>query len=77
MEKYDVDGFWINYSRQLLEKVEVSEDLASRAKLVREWFGNEYAPDIALAKNSRETLTNLKKKGYLLGLIFKSERPAR
>ena len=75
MERFDIDGFWINYSRHLLEKVDVTEDLVCRSKLVREWFGNEYAPSVALAKSIRETLTELKNKGYVLGIISNRSDP--
>lgn len=75
MERFDIDDFWINYSRQLLEKVDVTEDLARRAQLVREWFGNEYAPHVTLAESAYQTLDQLKRKGYWLGLISNRADP--
>lgn len=75
MERFDLDDFWINYSRQLLEKVDATEDLASRSQLVREWFGNEYAPHVTLAETCYDTLLELKNRGYVLGLISNRSDP--
>jgi len=75
MERYDVDGFWINYSRRLLEKVNVTENLTQRSHLVREWFGNDYAPHVKLADASYDTLHQLKASGYWLGLISNRAAP--
>lgn len=75
MERLGLDGFWINYSRQLLEKVNATEEVACRAKLVREWFGNEYAPHVSLAETCYDTLLELKNRGYALGLISNRSDP--
>ncbi len=73
MEQYDIDGFWVNYSRQLLEKVNVTQDLMRRAVLVREWFNTEYKPQVEPAPGSKQLLTTLKQAGYIVGLV--SNRP--
>jgi len=75
MERFDLDEFWVNYSRQLLEKVNVTENLTHQAQLVHEWFGNEYAPHVTLAETCYETLSELKNKGYVLGLISNRSTP--
>lgn len=75
MERFGLDGFWINYSRRLLEKVNVMEDIEQRARMVREWFGNGYNPHVALAEFGYETLQQLKNMGYQLGLISNRATP--
>ncbi len=75
MERFDLDEFWINYSRQLLEKVNVTENIGCQAQLVREWFGNEYAPHVTLAETCYDTLLELKNRGYILGLISNRSNP--
>jgi HAD superfamily hydrolase (TIGR01549 family) len=73
MEQYGMDGFWIHYSRQLLEKVDATQDLMQRAVMVREWFDQEYKPQVMVAPGSKQLLLTLKEAGYILGLI--SNRP--
>ncbi|MCL4261807.1 MAG: HAD family hydrolase [Anaerolineae bacterium] len=73
MEQYDIDDFWINYSRQLLEKVDATQDLLARAVMVREWFDTEYKPQVELAPGSQSLLATLKQAGYIVGLV--SNRP--
>ncbi|MCP5095639.1 MAG: HAD family hydrolase [Chloroflexi bacterium] len=75
LSRFDHDEFWFNYSRLLLEKVHVTQNIGNRAKLVSEWFWNEYDPQIEVAAGSIITLANLKKKGYLLGLISNRSAP--
>lgn len=75
MDRFDTDTFWINYSKLLLETVEATQDLPKRANLIREWFGNEYQPEVTLAQGSRETLSHLKAMGYILGLISNRSTP--
>lgn len=75
MEQYDLDGFWINYSRQLLEKVDATQDLPARAVMVRQWFGTEYKPQVELAPGSKSLLTTLRQNGYILGLISNRLNP--
>lgn len=73
MERFDTDGFWINYSKLLLETVDVSQDVLRRAKLVREWFDTGYQPDVQLVAGCHEVLSELKESGLVLGVI--SNRP--
>lgn len=75
MDRFDTDAFWINYSKLLLETVDATYDLPRRAQLVREWFGNEYQPEVSLAPGSRETLFYFKAAGYTLGLISNRSMP--
>lgn len=75
MKRLGEDGFWINYSRHLLEKVEVRDNLEERARLVREWFGSEYLPMVQLAPGSVELLARLKDAGYILGVISNRSAP--
>ena len=75
MKRLGEDGFWINYSRQLLEKVQVRDSLQERAQLVREWFGTEYAPTVQLAAGAVELLAQLKEAGYILGVISNRSQP--
>lgn len=69
MARFDTNGFWVNYSKQLLETVDATHDLLTRAQLVQEWFDNEYKPHIELAPGSREVLATFKQDGYVLGLV--------
>ncbi|NJN55397.1 MAG: HAD family hydrolase [Anaerolineae bacterium] len=73
MAQYDMDGFWVNYSRQLLEKVDATQDLMTRAVMVRQWFDTDYKPQVELAAGSKQLLSALKQAGYILGLV--SNRP--
>jgi HAD superfamily hydrolase (TIGR01549 family) len=75
MKRLGEDGFWVNYSRQLLEKVHVKDKLQERAQLVREWFGSEYVPAVQLAAGSVELLAHLKASGYVLGIISNRSQP--
>lgn len=75
MNRLGEDGFWINYSRQLLEKVEVKDNLQERALHVREWFGSEYMPTVQLAPGSAELLAQLKRDDYILGVISNRSQP--
>lgn len=75
MKRLGEDGFWINYSRQLLEKVEAKDNLHERAQHVREWFGSEYVPTVQLASGAVELLTQLKRGGYILGVISNRSQP--
>jgi len=69
MEQFDLDGFWVNYSRQLLEKVNATQDLMQRALMVRQWFDTEYKPEVEVAAGSAKLLQTLKERGYIVGLI--------
>jgi len=75
MNRLGEDGFWVNYSRQLLENVQVRDNLKERAQLVREWFGTEYVPTVQLATGAVELLTQLKEAGYILGVISNRSQP--
>ena len=75
MARFDTDGFWINYSRLLLETVEAYQDIHQRAKLVREWFDDGYDPNVSLAPGSINLLATLKKEGYTLGVISNRSQP--
>jgi HAD superfamily hydrolase (TIGR01549 family) len=75
MARLGEDGFWINYSRQLLETVQVQDNLQELAQQVREWFGSAYVPTVELASGSVELLTHLKEAGYILGVISNRSRP--
>lgn len=75
MDRLGMDGFWVNYSKMLLETVDVSHDLSKRARLVREWFDTDYRPDVTLAAGSIELLSALKEDGYILGLISNRIHP--
>jgi putative hydrolase of the HAD superfamily len=65
----------VNYSRQLLEKVAVKDNLQERAQLVREWFDSEYVPAVGLASGATELLAQLKRDGYILGVISNRSQP--
>lgn len=69
MERFGANDFWINYSRLLLETVDVSYDLMTRARLIREWFDQKYRPDVALVEGCLETLNDLREAGFILGVI--------
>jgi FMN phosphatase YigB (HAD superfamily) len=75
MARLGEDTFWINYSRQLLETVQATEDLEVRARLVREYFGSDYAPKVQLAPGAVELLAELKSAGYILGVISNRSQP--
>ncbi len=75
MERFDTDGFWINYSRLLLETVEARQNLQKRAKLVREWFDGGYDPHVTLAPGTITLLSILKEQGYKLGVISNRSQP--
>lgn len=75
MKRLGEDGFWVNYSRQLLEKVQVRDNLQERAQLVRDWFGTEYVPTVQLADGAVELLSQLKEAGYILGVISNRSLP--
>lgn len=75
MKRLGEDGFWVNYSRQLLEKVEVKDQLQERAQLVRAWFGSDYIPEVQLAPGSTKLLAQLKRDGYILGVISNRSQP--
>jgi HAD superfamily hydrolase (TIGR01549 family) len=75
MERLGHDEFWINYSKSLLEQVNATQDIYESARMVSEWFWNEYNPRVELARGSKMTLANLKVKGYQLGLISNRSAP--
>lgn len=75
MERFDTDGFWINYSRLLLETVNAKQNLQYHAKLVREWFDDGYEPHVTLASGSIELLSKLKNAGYKLGVLSNRSQP--
>ena len=75
MARLGEDRFWVNYSRQLLETVQATEDLQARAQQVRDWFGSEYLPSVQLVAGAVELLTELKEAGYLLGVISNRSHP--
>ena len=67
--------FWVNYSRQLLETVQATDNLHERAQQVTTWFETEYAPAVQLADGAEALLTQLKKAGYILGVISNRSQP--
>lgn len=69
MERFDANSFWINYSRLLLERVNVTHDLMQRAQMVQEWFDRDYQPQVELAPGSYELLSELREMGFILGVI--------
>lgn len=75
MARLGEDAFWINYSRQLLETVEATENLDVHARRVREYFGSEYAPDVALADGAVELFAQLKEAGCILGIVSNRSQP--
>ncbi len=75
MERFDTDGFWINYSRLLLENVKAQQDINNRARLVREWFDDGYKPTITTPPGSTKILNSLKEQGYTLGIISNRSHP--
>lgn len=75
MDRFDVDEFWINYSKLLLQTIEATHDLNRRARLVREWFDTGYKPEVTLAPGSRQTLQVLKEQGLIIGLISNRSQP--
>ena len=75
MERFDTDGFWINYSRLLLENVKAKQDINNRAKLIREWFDDGYNPTVTIAPGSVKILSWLKEQGYTLGVISNRSQP--
>jgi FMN phosphatase YigB (HAD superfamily) len=72
---FNIDDFWLNYSRLLLEVAEVAHDLPNRAQLVRDWFNTHYLPQVELAPGGHDALSRLKKAGYVLGLISNRSEP--
>ena len=75
MKSLGEDAFWINYSRQLLETVEATENLEVHARRVREYFGSDYLPEVTLAEGAVQLFTELKEAGYLLGVVSNRTRP--
>jgi putative hydrolase of the HAD superfamily len=69
MSRLGTEGFWINYSRLLLEAVNVRQNLLEQAVLVRQWFDQGYAPQITRAPHAYQMLKQLREEGYILGLI--------
>ena len=63
------DDFWLNYSKLLLQKVNAKKDLEINALKVRNWFYNQYKPNVNLAPEILDLLTFLKNKNYRLGII--------
>ena len=75
MTRLGEEQFWVNYSRQLLETVQVTENLQERAQQVTDWFGSEYAPTVQLADGAAGLLKQLKEAGYILGVISNRSQP--
>lgn len=75
MARLGEDTFWINYSRMLLETVQAIDDLETRARHVREYFGSDYAPEVQLAPGALDLLAQLKSDGYILGVISNRSKP--
>ncbi len=75
MARLGEDAFWINYSRQLLETVQATHDLHTHSRLVREYFGAGYLPEVQLAPGTPELLAQLKAAGYILGVISNRSQP--
>lgn len=69
MSQWGKDVFWLNYSQRLLKAANVIEGLPERARLVRDWFYNQYRPQQTLAPGCTEVLCRLKAAGFTLGLI--------
>jgi HAD superfamily hydrolase (TIGR01549 family) len=75
MARFDTAAFWVNYSRLLLETVDVKQDVMMRAQLVREWFDSQYKPQVTRSSGSHKLLSTLKQSGYILGLISNRTNP--
>ena len=75
MTRLGEDAFWINYSRQLLETVQATNDLHTQSRLVREYFGSDYVPEVQLAPGALNLLAQLKSAGYILGVISNRSQP--
>lgn len=69
MNQLGEEGFWLNYSRLLLETVGVTHNLDALARQVREYFGSGYAPEVTLAAGAAELFATLKAAGYHLGVV--------
>lgn len=69
------EDFWIHYSQLLLKAVRATDNLETNAYTVRDWFRSDYAPVVSLAPTAHETLTTLKERGYILGLISNRTNP--
>lgn len=65
----DPQTFWLNYSKCLLQTVNVSTHLTEWAGVVRDWFFEEYNPQISTAPGARETLERLRRNGFITGVI--------
>jgi putative hydrolase of the HAD superfamily len=74
-KRFDEDGFWLNYSRLLLEAAGVSDDLTGQALQLRTLFETEYAPKIELVPEGRQLLHDLRQRDYVLALISNRTNP--
>ena len=75
MKRLGENGFWLNYSRLLLETVEATGDLEVQARQVREYFGSGYMPEVRLAAGAAELFGMLKAAGYRLGVVSNRANP--
>ncbi len=75
MERLGENSFWINYSRQLLEMVNVTDNLNQHARRIREWFATDYAPEVRLADGALDLLAALKSAGTILGVVSNRSQP--
>jgi putative hydrolase of the HAD superfamily len=75
MDRLGEDGFWLNYSRQLLETVAANGNLEEQAREVRDYFGSGYAPEVTLAAGALELFELLKEAGYILGVVSNRSNP--
>lgn len=75
MEQLDRNGFWSYYSHLLLRAVGATDNLAENSDILRDYFFNDYAPQVGLPPTGRETLLALKAHGFTLGLISNRSNP--
>ncbi|MEZ4591223.1 MAG: HAD family hydrolase [Chloroflexota bacterium] len=75
MNRLGEEGFWLNYSRLLLENVGATNNVETQARQVREYFGSGYAPDVTLATGATDLFAALKAAGYHLGVVSNRSQP--
>lgn len=75
MERLSPEDFWLHYSKLLLQTANVTGQNEKRAQEIRDWFGNEYQPEVLLAEGAKETLLSLKEMGFIVGLVSNRSHP--
>ncbi|MBK7894635.1 MAG: HAD family hydrolase [Anaerolineaceae bacterium] len=74
MNRLGEEGFWLNYSRLLLETIGATDNLEALARQVRDYFGSGYAPEVRLAAGATDLFATLKAAGYHLGVVSNRSR---